>query len=198
MSETREDKARRRRGAALEEAILDAAWEELTTYGYEKLTLESVARRAGTSRTVLSRRWDTLSKLASAAIVRYALQNPTEVPDLGSVREELMLLFRQIARRSSPKLVHLIYEMRKDLEAAYSSFADIRAQVGSTGYPLQQILDRAIARGEVRPGHVTPRLLRLPVDLARHEMMITFQPLTEADITEIVDDIVLPVWTGRG
>lgn len=196
MSETRGDKARRRRGPALEEAILDAAWEELTTHGYEKLTLEAVARRAGTSRPVLSRRWDSLSKLASAAIVRYALHNPTEVPDLGGLREELILLLRQIARRSSPKVVRLIYEMRKDLEAAFSSFADIRTQVGVAGYPMQQILDRAVARGEVRPDFVTPRLLRLPVDLARHEMMMTFQPLAESDILEIVDDIVLPLWTG--
>lgn len=108
------------------------------------------------------------------------------------------MLFRQIARRSSPKLVRLIYEMRKDLEEAFSSFAEIRSTVGSTGYPMQQILDRAIARGEVDPGCVTPRLLRLPVDLARHEMMITFQPLSESDIHEIVDDIVLPLWRSRG
>ncbi len=64
-------------------------------------------------------------------------------------------------------------------------------------YPTQQILDRAVIRGEVAPGRVTPRLLRLPVDLARHEMMITFQPLPEAVILEIVDDIVLPLWTGQ-
>ncbi|MFE3837976.1 TetR/AcrR family transcriptional regulator [Pseudogemmobacter sonorensis] len=181
----------------MEEAILDATWEELASHGYESLTLEAIARRAGTSRPVLSRRWDSLSKLASAAIARYAIQNPIDVPDLGSLREELLMLLRQVARRSSPKLVRLIYEMRKDLEAAFSSFADIRSQVGRAGYPTQQILDRAIARGEVAPERITPRLLRLPVDLARHEMMITFQPLSEPDIYEIVDDIVLPLWTAR-
>lgn len=197
MSETMGEKTRRRRGAALEEAILDATWEELAAFGYESLTLEAIARRAGTSRPVLSRRWDNLSKLASAAIARHAVQNPIEVADLGGVREELLMLLRLVAQRSSPKLVRLIYEMRKDLEAAFSSFADIRAQVGGSGYPTQIILDRAIARGEVDPKSVTPRLLRLPVDLARHEMMITFQPLSEMDIHEIVDDIVLPIWTGH-
>ncbi|NPD14967.1 TetR/AcrR family transcriptional regulator [Xinfangfangia sp. D13-10-4-6] len=197
MVDTGSERARRRRGAALEEAILDATWEELASHGYESLTLEAVARRAGTSRPVLSRRWDSLSKLASAAIARYAIQNPIDVPDLGSLREELLMLLRQVARRSSPKLVRLIYEMRKDLEDAFSSFADIRSQVGRAGYPTQQILDRAIARGEVAPERITPRLLRLPVDLARHEMMITFQPLSEPDIYEIVDDIVLPLWTAR-
>lgn len=197
MTETGDEKARRRRGTALEAAILDATWEELASHGYENLTLEAVARRAGTSRPVLSRRWDSLAKLASAAIARYAVQNPIEVPDLGSVREELLTLLRQVALRSSPKLVRLIYEMRKDLEAAFSSFADMRSQVGGAGYPTQHIVDRAVARGEVDAKRFTPRLVRLPVDLARHEMMITFQPLTESDIFEIVDEIVLPVWLGR-
>ncbi|MES2432890.1 MAG: TetR/AcrR family transcriptional regulator [Pseudomonadota bacterium] len=181
----------------MEAAILDATWEELAAHGYENLTLEAVARRAGTSRPVLSRRWDSLAKLASAAIARYAVQNPIEVPDLGSVREELLTLLRQVGLRSSPKLVRLIYEMRKDLEAAFSSFADMRSQVGGAGYPTQQIVDRAVARGEVDADRFTPRLVRLPVDLARHEMMITFQQLTESDIFEIVDEIVLPVWLGR-
>ncbi|MDZ4311477.1 MAG: TetR/AcrR family transcriptional regulator [Cypionkella sp.] len=197
MTETGDEKTRRRRGAALEAAILDATWEELAAHGYENLTLEAVARRAGTSRPVLSRRWDSLAKLASAAIARYAVQNPIEVPDLGSVREELLLLLRQVGRRSSPKLVRLIYEMRKDLEAAFASFADMRSQVGGAGYPTQQIVDRAVARGEIEAKGLTPRLVRLPVDLARHEMMITFQHLTETDIFEIVDGIVLPVWLRR-
>jgi AcrR family transcriptional regulator len=48
---------RRRRGTALEDAILDAAWTELIEHGYANLTLESVAKRSGTSRPVLARRW---------------------------------------------------------------------------------------------------------------------------------------------
>ena len=67
------------------------------------------------------------------------------------------MLLRKTAQRSSPKLTRLIYEMRKDLEATFSSFAEIRSQVGGTGYPTQQILDRAAARGEVNLARVTPR-----------------------------------------
>jgi AcrR family transcriptional regulator len=35
----------RRRGAALESALLDAAWAELQSVGYAKLTMERVADR---------------------------------------------------------------------------------------------------------------------------------------------------------
>jgi hypothetical protein len=47
----------RRRGDALEHALLDAAWDELQAVGYAGLTIEAVADRAGTSRAVLYRRW---------------------------------------------------------------------------------------------------------------------------------------------
>ena len=39
----------RRRGSALEDAILDAAWAELGERGYAATTLEAVAKRAGGS-----------------------------------------------------------------------------------------------------------------------------------------------------
>lgn len=39
----------RRRGAALEKALLDAAWEELTDTGYARFTMDAVVKRAGTS-----------------------------------------------------------------------------------------------------------------------------------------------------
>lgn len=197
MEEADCGKARRRRGAALEAAILDATWEEMDANGYENLTLEAVAKRAGTSRPVLGRRWETRSQLVSAAIARFVAQNPIVVDDLGNLREELLMLLRQTVERSSPKLVRLIYEMQKDLEAESSSFADLRSKVGRAGYPTRQILDRAIARGEIDPERISPRLIRLPVDLARHQMVITFQPLSETDIAEIVDDIVLPAWQGN-
>ena len=37
------DKQTRRRGAELEQATLDAAWEQLTAEGYEHFTIEGMA-----------------------------------------------------------------------------------------------------------------------------------------------------------
>ena len=53
----------RRRGTKLEDALLDAAWEELQEVGYTRLTMEAVAARAGTSKPVLYRRWPNRARL---------------------------------------------------------------------------------------------------------------------------------------
>jgi len=54
----------RRRGKALEDAVLDAAWSELLDGGYASFTMEAVAARAHTSRPVLYRRWPNRADLA--------------------------------------------------------------------------------------------------------------------------------------
>ena len=53
--------------------------------------------------------------------------------------------------------------------------------------------ERAAARGEVRLDKVTRRMATLPVDLARHELLITRAPVPETALIEIVDDIFLPL-----
>src|SRR5882757_6165421 len=57
----------RRRGAVLEEAILRAAVDELTESGYPGLTMDRVAKRAGTNKNAIYRRWPNRLALGVAA-----------------------------------------------------------------------------------------------------------------------------------
>jgi AcrR family transcriptional regulator len=69
----------RRRGQELENALLDAAWEELVTAGFASLTMESVAARAKTGVAVLYRRWPNKGDLVLAAIDHYRRAHPVEI-----------------------------------------------------------------------------------------------------------------------
>jgi hypothetical protein len=55
------------------------------------------------------------------------------------------------------------------------------------------ILGRAIDRGEIAAARLTPRIVSLPTDLARHEVLMTFEPLSDEAIREIVDEVFLPL-----
>ena len=183
--------AKRRRGAALEDAILDATWVELATEGYSNFTFEAVVKRAGTSRPVLYRRWPTRARLASAAIARHVTQNPLTVPDLGNLRDELRLLMRKFADRSPPKLLRLIFEMSDDMAAENTNFMDERFQAN----PLKDILERAIQRGEIDKQRLTPRVLRVPLSLVLHEVVVGARHISDEAIAEIVDEVFLPLVT---
>jgi AcrR family transcriptional regulator len=182
----------RRRGLALEEAILAAAWAELAEHGYADMTLEAVAKRAGTSRPVLHRRWPTRMKLATAAIVRPLTLNPISVPDLGSVRDEIRLLLRGLSDRARPELLRLVIDMTDDLRDAKSNLADLRAEIAD-GALMRGILQRGIDRGEIDQERLTPRIVSLPTDLVRHEVLMTLAPPSDDVIREIVDEVFLPL-----
>ncbi len=55
------------------------------------------------------------------------------------------------------------------------------------------MIARAVARAEIQPGQVSGRVARVHVDLFRHELVMTMQPVTDEVIEEIVDDIFLPL-----
>ncbi len=190
------DNTERRRGTRLEDAILDAAWAELVERGYPRLTLEGVAKRAGTSRPVLHRRWPSRTALATAALARHITQHPVVVPDLGSVRDEICLLLRRMSDRARPDMIRLVFDMQNDLADSHSNLADLRtnlrAQIVEPDV-MQTILGRAIERGEIIAVRLTSRIMSLPTDLARHEILMTFKPLSDEAINGIVDEVFLPL-----
>lgn len=80
----------RRRGPELESALLAAAWDELVETGFAKLTMESVAARAGTGIAVLYRRWPNKEQLVLAALEFERGRHPVELPDTGTLRDDLL------------------------------------------------------------------------------------------------------------
>ena len=92
---SREGCTTRRRGAALEAAILDAAWEVLREAGYAGFTFEAIAARAGTSRPVLYRRWTGRQALLVATLRQLWRSKPFEGPDTGSLRGDALAFLMQ-------------------------------------------------------------------------------------------------------
>ncbi len=185
-------KTTRRRGSALDQAILGTAWEELLDHGYANFTMEAVAKRAGTSRSVLSRRWPTRGELATAAITHYLEKNPISIPDLGSVREELAALLQTFSERGLTVVTKVLFSLRDYFVETNSSLADLRGKL--EGRPImEELLERGVHRGEIDPGRLTSRIASLPLDLLRHEVFMSHKPVPATVIAEILDTIFLPL-----
>ncbi|BCO57244.1 TetR/AcrR family transcriptional regulator [Mycobacterium intracellulare] len=190
--------ARRRRGPALEEALLDAAWTELTERGYDELTIDGVAVRAGTSRAVLYRRWPNKQELVLAAVAHEVAKDVVVAPDTGSLRGDAIALLRQANKVRVGLVVPLLTRLGGFYQQTGSSLADLETLVrGRRDAALDQAIQRAIDRGEIEPDQVTERIARLPVDLFRYEVLMTLRPLPDEAIEEIVDTIWLPLLERR-
>src|ERR1700722_11909093 len=93
--------ATRRRGATLERALLDAAWEELQESGYARLTMERGADRAGTSRAVIYRRWRNRAELVIAALRHHQPVLTGSILDTGSLRGAGLAIPRRASARTA-------------------------------------------------------------------------------------------------
>ncbi|WP_460943924.1 TetR/AcrR family transcriptional regulator [Okibacterium endophyticum] len=185
---------RRRRGATLEAAVLDAAWAEITQHGYADFTVDAVAARAGTSKAVLYRRWPGKPELAQAAIERVLAKDPITVPDTGSLRGDTIELLRQASQRRVGIATHMIASLGEFYRETGNSLATLRDTVAAGQESVMvPIVDRAVERGEIGPDKPTRRIIRLPIDLLRLELLMTSEPPTDDDIIEIVDTVFLPL-----
>lgn len=189
----------RRRGEALERALLDAAWAELDANGYSDLTMEAVAARAGTSRPVLSRRWPTRSDLALAAIRHHFDADPIDLPDHGNLRDDLIDYLRQANERRSQLVGPLMLRFSGIVSDSDGGLAGLREQlIGGRPTMLDTILDRAAARGELDRAALPPIVAQLPFTLLRHELLMRMAPADDATIVAIVDDVFLPLAARSG
>jgi AcrR family transcriptional regulator len=185
----------RRRGEALEHALLDAAWAELQAVGYAGLTMEAVADRAGTSRAVLYRRWRNRPELVLAVIRRHRPMLSGEIPDTGSLRGDVLALLRQMSSRLAEIGPETVYGLLGDYLSDADMFARGRDQLPSMSISaevMETILKRAADRGEARAG-VETRIATLPTALFRNELFLARTPPSEGTLVEIVDDVFLPL-----
>ncbi|WP_192814831.1 TetR/AcrR family transcriptional regulator [Tsukamurella sp. 1534] len=198
MDSTTEAPRTRRRGAALQAAILEAAWEQLVDRGYGEFTLEAVAARAGTSRSVLYRRWSSRVELLRAAVEHQGTIPVSDPPDTGSLRGDAIALLRAMSEHRVELMVLFQTRLGGFFDESGDSPADLRRlMVGRRAGSMHDAVARGVERGEVEPGRVTDRIVNLPGDLVRHQMAMTLQPVPVADIEEIVDECFLPLLAPR-
>ncbi len=184
----------RRRGEELEAALLEAAWAELVEVGFARLTMESVAARAKTGVAVLYRRWPNKDDLVLAAIQYYGATHPVELPDTGSLRGDMIAMLSSFS--------HVRVSFAAVVSAAFSGLlassgltpAQVREKL-IADRPLWslEIYRRAHERGEIDLDRIPPIVLSMPFDLMRHDMLMTYKPIPEERVREIVDDLFMPL-----
>jgi AcrR family transcriptional regulator len=193
---------RRRRGAALEDAILAAAYTELTTVGYGAFSVEGVAARARTGKASIYRRWPTKQELVLDALMQ-AL--PTahdcgidiDLDDLDDSVTTTQLLHR-IAGTIAGLLNSPAGDAMRAIKCEAFSDPDLARVVDERFQAprreaLVRILRRGIARGEVRPDAATELVADVLPAVLAHRVILMREPVTENVITEIMDAVMAPL-----
>ncbi|MFF9086533.1 TetR/AcrR family transcriptional regulator [Streptomyces sp. NPDC014991] len=185
----------RRRGAVLERAILEAALEQLSTVGWKGLTMEGVAAGAQTGKAAVYRRWPSKEDLVADALVS-GLPRLEKAPDLGSIREDLLTLCRQVRRimfsRPGVALRSVIHECDQ-LQAERFEEVIVGSVVEPTVMLLRAVITRGIQRGEVRSDAANGYVFDAIPAMMMYRSKMCGSEWSDQDLGEMVDRLMLPL-----
>ncbi|MBO1335791.1 TetR/AcrR family transcriptional regulator [Streptomyces sp. VRA16 Mangrove soil] len=185
----------RRRGPVLERAILEAALDQLSTVGWNGLTMEGVAASAQTGKAAVYRRWPCKEDLVVDAL-QAGLPQIDSVPDRGSVREDLLELCRQMrdAMFSRPgyALRSVIHEC-DTLTAERFHSVIIEGVIEPSVELIKEVVRRGIARGEVRPDATEPSVCDVIPAMMMYRSKVCGSEWEEVDLVELIDRVMVPL-----
>lgn len=171
------DAARSRPGgrtARIRAQVLAAVEAELTENGYDALTVDSVAARAGVHRTTVYRRWRDIGGLI-ADVFAAASALDWQPPDTGSLRGDLAELNREIqdsfTAESSIAMALIAVSFRSE------DAARALRQLWEDRYTQCEIVvERAIGRGEIPAETGTRALLIAATAPVYHQLVLLRTP----------------------
>src|SRR5689334_4055737 len=99
------------RGQPREAAILDAAGALLAELGYEALTIDAVAARAGSSKATIYRRWRNKAQLVKAVLDALDAEHNAEIPDTGALRSDLVAVLRAARDRATAPYLAMMQDL---------------------------------------------------------------------------------------
>lgn len=181
----------RPRSEVAHEAILDAAITLVREVGYDAVTIEGIAARAGVGKATVYRRWAGKETVVVEAIQRL-MSNAMRVPDTGSTDRDVRFLMRvaqgMYADPSTPMLL-------SGLVAAMARSASIAGAVRSSFVAnwrdsMRAVLVRGKTRGDIAGGIDLELALDLLGGPAFHRALIGGRTIDGAFVSGVVDVVL--------
>jgi AcrR family transcriptional regulator len=176
--------------------ILGAALDVLADVGYDRLTMDAVATRAKASKATLYRRWNTKAALVIDALT--SQKDPGSMPDTGSLRDDLIAMscgFQGFTdTRTIAVLAAVITAINRDADFAKQfrdEFVEPKLRMSRGVY------ERAQARGEIRDDLDIDLLAPSLAGIVLHRIFLLGQPPSDGEITQIIDQIIIPACRPR-
>jgi AcrR family transcriptional regulator len=186
---TRDAEIRRRpggRSARVRQAVLEATLHAIRENGVEGVAIADVARRADVHETSIYRRWGTREKLILDALLSFSARQ-LPVPDTGSLRADLIAFLTELnsylASPTGSALLRALASASADpnVAAARTAFWQERYEL------VRTMIDRSVARGEVRPDADRRLILEALIGPLHFRALMVDEPVDSALPASLVD-----------
>ena len=179
-----------------EQEILDATLTVLAETGYDRLTMDAVATEARASKATLYRRWSSKPELVVEAVCSHK-EHPV-APDTGSLRGDLLEAYCGLGglgdARAMGVLAAVVTAMARDEEFAAVYRRDF---IGPKQRAMRTVLERAVARGEIRDDIDLDLLAPALPGIVLHRVFLLGDEATPDLVARVIDQIILPAVAHR-
>jgi AcrR family transcriptional regulator len=183
---------------SLDAAILDAVLAALAEHGYDRMTMDDVASRAGVGKAAIYRRWSSKPAVVADALAHWhRRRGPGALPDTGSLRGDIEALVSAVPDYDASDLSTIKVMVGVATAAMHDAVlaAALDDLVLSTPrHLIRSMLDRAVARGEVPAGHDLSLIADAGVGLNILRVM-TGRPIDRVYVRRVLEDLILPLAT---
>ena len=183
---------------ALDAAILDAALHAVAEHGFDKMSIEDVAARAGVGKAAIYRRWSSKAAVVAEAIARWRRTlGPVQPPNTGSLRGDIDALLAAVPDLADAEMDTIDVVMGVATAASHNPVLAAALDELVLSQPRRMVsvvLDQAVARGEISPD----RDLSLVPDVALGLNLLRFitgRPIDRVFVRRVLDDVILPLAT---
>ena len=137
--------------AGMNDTVFAATLGTIQRVGYAAATVERIAATAGVAKTTIYRRWPTKADLVVAAISHRKAAMGLQLPDTGTLRGDLIEMLVRGAQYMSETQGKSIFRMMM-CEKQNPELQQVSERMKREGEQSpRQLLQRAIARGELPP-----------------------------------------------
>ncbi len=179
--------------------MLDATAQLLADEGYSSVTIEKIAATSGVARSTIYRHWDALDEIVLDAI-QSMLGPVAKPPDKGNVRDDLIALYRQLARALARSEWGTTVKVIVGAALAEEMFGRVLAQaIDERRAGGRTVISRSIERGELPSGTKVDWLLDSVTGVLYYRALMSGHSLNERGMIEHLVESALTAagWSSR-
>lgn len=195
-STSRPARSRGRLDRSLDTAILEATLAGVAELGYDRLSMDDIASRAGVGKAAIYRRWPSKAVVVADAIAHWRKGiGPVEPPNTGSLRGDIEALIAAVpdfdaADTNTIQVIVGVATAALHHPVLAAALDDL--VLSTPRHVIRAVLDFAVARGEIQ----ADRDLSLIPDVAlglNVLRVMTGRPIDRVFARRVLEDVVLPL-----
>lgn len=185
----------RRTGEELIQAVHAAALAEISENGLRGASMDRIAKRAGTGKAALYRRWPNVRALGlDVFLTTIAESVPQAFPNTGSLRQDLVDSMKSFTSSFRGPIALVLRELISESAHDPALIDEFNRRFGEPmESDLVSVLQRAMARGEIPTKPIDPLIFELPDALISHRLLLRGEIIDDITCEHLVDNVIVPL-----